>query len=749
MSDFERGLRRARARHHGLYLIGAAGLVVVALVTAGLIAFAGGTPIRVQPAAASDDAEITVTGGLAVEVDRVIYSLLGEPEISVRAEGFAPYQGAVSADQIGGPVTVTLTELPAILALTAEPADDRTRWSIDGTPVDTGAALDREVAAGRYTVEVENPYFLPIVREVEAVRGETLSLRLLLTPVSGKLTVDSVPQGAAVSIDGEDMGQTPLDLALPGGTYDVEVAADGYNAVTDRLEITRQAPDVARSYRLRPLSATLTVDVFPPGGDLLLSGRAIAADTPIRVDANTGHTVTYFKPGHFPATREVSLAPGARERLRIELEADVGVVDVTSRPAAQVFVDGAPAGETPIRLQLLAVPHRIELRRPGYRSVARTVSPSSKRAVSIDERLRTESAARLAEAKPEYTNGAGIQLKLFTPDGFRMGAPRHQRGQRANEFEKDVTLRKPFYAAKHEVTNAQFSRFRPGHGGRPNEPVVAVSWIDAVAFANWLSGEAGLAPFYRIRGGRLLGVNAGADGYRLLTEAEWEWLARKAGKREQTVFPWGDDPVVPAGAGNIADESANGITPFYVPNYTDGHARLAPVASYPPEASGLYDLTGNVSEWTNDFYTLLPPGPAEVFVDPLGPATGSTHVVKGQAGARERGPGCARPTGMASRAGATISVSGWAGTSRARNRCRGKRLRQGLRSGDRRMSRAADRVGGRLPFRSRRRSNWPLVGLIAAVVLLVALLAVLTFASAQSGPSAFNLNSPASFPVDI
>ena len=154
-------------------------------------------------------------------------------------------------------------------------------------------------------------------------------------------------------------------------------------------------------------------------------------------------------------------------------------------------------------------------------------------------------------------------------------------------------------------------------------------WGDAAAFANWLSAKEGLVPFYRVTGGRVRDIDPKADGYRLLSEAEWEWLTRKAGRPARAIFPWGDGATVPRGAGNIADESANGVARNFVPNYNDGHARIAPVGSFAAEKSGLFDLTGNVSEWVHDWYSLEPPVKGSVATDPLGPSFGDSHVVKG------------------------------------------------------------------------------------------------------------------------
>jgi len=251
--------------------------------------------------------------------------------------------------------------------------------------------------------------------------------------------------------------------------------------------------------------------------------------------------------------------------------------------------------------------------------------------MSVAVVLVPELKARLAEAPKAYKNSVGIDLKLFHGSAFSMGASRDELGQRANEFVRGIELKKPFYAALHEVTREAFSSFQGKTGvNDPKKPATSLSWEDAAKFSNWLSDKEGLEPFYRFSpAGGYAGINATADGYRLLTEAEWEWLARKAGRPTRTVFPWGDSSTIPAAAGNIADESAKGKVRFFVPNYQDSFAETAPVGSFSPEQSGLYDLTGNVSDWVHDVYSVVPPATNQVEVDPLGAPRGTTHVVKG------------------------------------------------------------------------------------------------------------------------
>ena len=234
---------------------------------------------------------------------------------------------------------------------------------------------------------------------------------------------------------------------------------------------------------------------------------------------------------------------------------------------------------------------------------------------------------RAVDALPaRFANSVGMTLVLVPAGEFVMGST-PQEVRRVLHVHKTpdeawfrdespahrVRLTRPFYMAAHEVTNAQFRQFRPGHDSkrfmtadlnRDTQPAVWVSWHDARAFCQWLSEREGRA-------------------YGLPTEAEWEYACR-AGKA--TAFHWGDD-LDPTKL-NYADQRMA----FTARKRTedDGHAAAAPVGSYPPNAFGLYDMLGNVWEWCADWYGrgYYQHGPE---ADPAGPVHGVMRVCRGGA----------------------------------------------------------------------------------------------------------------------
>ena len=168
-----------------------------------------------------------------------------------------------------------------------------------------------------------------------------------------------------------------------------------------------------------------------------------------------------------------------------------------------------------------------------------------------------------------------------------------------------VTIERPFALARHEVTRAQFAAYareaslegsgcfewsgkawvrnessswrNPGFPQREDEPVVCVSWDDAKAFAAWLSRRTGAS-------------------YRLPTEAEWEYAARAG---TVTSRYWGNASADGCAYANIGDRSLRtiGLTDG-LSDCDDGHVYTASVGTYRPNAFGLYDMLGNVWEWT-------------------------------------------------------------------------------------------------------------------------------------------------------
>jgi formylglycine-generating enzyme required for sulfatase activity len=149
--------------------------------------------------------------------------------------------------------------------------------------------------------------------------------------------------------------------------------------------------------------------------------------------------------------------------------------------------------------------------------------------------------------------------------------------------------------------------------GKGNHPMVRVSWYGAAAYCDWLSMQQGLPRAYDHSSWRCNGGNPyGAAGYRLPTDAEWEFVAQHDDER---VYPWGNEPPSPSRAGF----------------YDSGSGSSSVVGSYPaaPESLGLYDMAGNVWEWCNDWHTCSLDSAS--VLDPTGPPTGMYRVLRGGA----------------------------------------------------------------------------------------------------------------------
>ena len=203
---------------------------------------------------------------------------------------------------------------------------------------------------------------------------------------------------------------------------------------------------------------------------------------------------------------------------------------------------------------------------------------------------------------------------VVIPSGeFNMGSPSSEVGRDSQESLRRVVMDKSFAIGKTEVTRRQFEYFvketsyavanecwifsngkwekslennwrNPGYPQDGNHPVACISWNDAKAYTDWLSRKTGKA-------------------YRLPTEAEWEYAARAG---TATARYWGEDPSQSCSYANLGDRSAKEKVSGWITLYkqehacSDNYAYTAPVGSFKPNRFGLYDMLGNVLEWTEE-----------------------------------------------------------------------------------------------------------------------------------------------------
>jgi formylglycine-generating enzyme required for sulfatase activity len=622
-----------------------AAIAVLALLALAVAFVLAATPLEVRISPEPDN--LAVTGfPPAVPLSGRYLLLPGTYKFRADKAGYRPLRETLKVGAGGRTVAeFAMRKLPGLVTILTPPVAGA-RILVDGREAGTSPASDLELDPGRREIAIVSERHLRETRTVE-VEGESRrqTVEIALRPGWGTLSVDTVPSGATVRMDGREVGSTPVTFEPLAGAHDLEFLLDGWKPAARRFEIVAGQRDTLAPVALERIDGTLRVSSDPPGATVTVNGEYRGlTPTSVALVSERDYAVRIAKAGFGAVARTVRIRGAETTPIDVRLEPEFGTVFLTSSPpGAALRVNGRPAGSATQRLSLQAVPQTLEISKPGYVTAKTTVTPRAGIASRVTIALKTVGEEMRDRDRKGVTTPGGQRIRLvqlLQPARFNVGAPRREPGRRSNEGEYPVELTRSFWISEKEVTNAEFVKFRSGHASgsyhgnaldAPDQPVANVSWEDAARYANWLSKQEGLPPAYREEKGTMVPVLPLGTGYRLPTEAEWEFVARYGARASAPPlrFPWGADMPPPNGSGNYADDGPLRL-PFVIPGYADPFPAAAPVGKFPANPAGLYDLGGNVAEWCHDFYDVpAPGGVAQPGRDPAGPADGRFRVIKG------------------------------------------------------------------------------------------------------------------------
>jgi len=430
---------------------------------------------------------------------------------------------------------------------------------------------DLELAAGQHEIELRLRGHNAWRDSITVLADQPQALPLVqLTQADGRIELVTDPVGAAVSVNGEFRGQTPLTLRLdPGRQHSLNLTKPGYDAITQTLSVEA---DSGRRLALSLVAQIGVIDVVsePAGAQILVDGVG-AGTTPSQLSLTAlPHELEIRLDGYAVEGQEVTPRPGFPQEWRVDLEQ----------------LDSL-TGSGYARTLQTSLGQELRLVLPGEFTMG-----SSRR----EQGRRTNEVLRVVE----LTSAFYLGVMEVTNTEFRTFSADHNSG-----------------------------RFSGVSLDDDEQPAAGVAWEDVARYLNWLSIRDGLQPVYEETNGVWSAVRPLRSGYRLPTEAEWAWAARFAEQEQPLVYPWGVEFDPPDRHGNYADIAAADLLPTALVTYNDDYAVAAPVGSFETNAVGIFDLGGNVAEWVQDFYEIGSSETAQVLVDPLGPDDGRAHVIRG------------------------------------------------------------------------------------------------------------------------
>ena len=611
----------------------------VLLITSYLLFSAKSVQFDIQPA---DPDGVQISGGwFRFPIGDRLLLRSGEHTVNIEKQGYYDVSQAFTVgEEASMRVQIEMRRLPGRLSVTTEPLVEAL-VSVNGTMIGKAPYGPLELQPGEHSISVQADRYLPFEDAIHMQGlGRVESLAVQLVPRWSDVTITSEPSGAAILAGNEQVGETPGTIQLLEGKHQISVVREGFSAWDGTVTARPNEPQSLPMITLPPANAKLEVNTIPRAANVTVDGR-YRGQSPISLSLSPGvnYVIGLSKAGYGTARRQVRLDAAASDSITIDLSARTGRVTVNVMPAdATVYVDGRARGSGTSTFNLSSAPHRIEVKKDGYESWTRAVTPRPGYPQTMSVLLRSQHEIERSKIALTQTTSSDQVLRRVEPGTFNMGSSRSDPGRRANEVIVPVTISRPFLIGVREVSNSEFRQFRENHDSGSDihatmtgddNPVAMVTWGDAAEYCNWLSAIEGLTPAYEQKFGDWISIRPLTNGYRLPTEAEWVWAIRYGGTAGSQKYAWGPDMPPKDSSGNFADKSSRDLVPTVIPRLDDGFAATAATGKFPASAIGIFDGSGNVAEWVNDFYTVPTPGQKTPLIDPLGPENGKPHVIRG------------------------------------------------------------------------------------------------------------------------
>ena len=461
------------------------------------------------------------------------------------------------------------------------------RIFLDNEYIGTAPLKSERIASGSHQVRLVQNMYSPVSQTITIADGQTHRFAPSLSADFATLTL-SVDGNAEIWINDQLKGKGTWTGDLATGDYQIESRLASHCSTHRELavtpELTGQTITLAAP---SPIYGTLDINSTPTDADIYIDGTKVGTTPMLLPEYLIGqHTIKISKSGHSDYTTTITLDESATQDINCRLESGRPIT-ITAPEGADIYIDNQKAATTRYEGNLAYGDHTIYATQAGEKTDVRIINvPMGSGA------LQTINLAFFG-AKTFTVNGVQFTMMPVEAGTFTMGATSEQKKTDSDEKPThQVTLTNNYYIGQTEVTQALWKAVmgsNPSNFKGDNRPVEKVSWNDYQTFITKLNSLTG-------------------QRFRLPTEAEWEYAARGGQKSKGYQY---------SGSNNLNE----------VAWYTDNSSRQThDVATKQPNELGVYDMSGNVYEWCQDWYGSYS---STSQTNPTGATSGSLCVLRG------------------------------------------------------------------------------------------------------------------------